>query len=215
MADNRRVALVIVVGVDPGARGTGVVVIDTDLVRTLAQPSTRPVVLSAGTVRRLDDGPVTSPPPAYLVAVADAVREAVDEHAAELVAVEGVTAPTGFADGKRHRIDPSYIIAAGMAFAAVVSRGYGAHLVIVRPGQNGSRPLGTYPDALVSAAERRNRRTVDLPAAERGVPWQLRPAGSGQLKDQRSAYDVAVAGARLRAVLSRLPAHLAANPYTY
>lgn len=166
--------MTVVIGVDPGAKGTGLAVIDT---RTLVQIN---ALMASTTVRRPTDEPVTQPSPAYLANVVDQLRAYVTDHNADLIAVEGITEPNPHLG----LTNVGHILAAAMVYGAVVARGYGVPLIVVRPGGHGSKPLGWYPDALVSDAERRAN----------GASWRTCKAGPGKLKDQRSAYDIAVAG---------------------
>jgi len=191
---------VIVLGVDPGAQGTGLAVIDAS--RHGMGPSGRfdaPILLASETVRRTDTNPTTQPDPAYLVHVHAAIEAAVDRHRVDLLAVEGITEPNPHLG----LTNTGAIIAASMVFGAVTSRGYGCRLVIIRPGKNGSRPLGWYPDALVSDRER-------VAVGPSYAPWRTRTAGRGALKDQRSAYDVAVTAHQLGTL-----ATITGHPYTY
>lgn len=171
----------IVLGVDPGARSTGLAVVD----------SARRLVLLAHTITRDDSGPMLPVPEDYL----DEVVAWVDGHVRECfceihpegdlpaaVAVEGVGRPSWHMGGKVKPIDPSAIIAAGVVMGAVYATAalYGdLEVVIVPPGANGSKPLAAYPADLVSPAERRGR------------GWETR-VGGGLLRHVRSAYDVAV-----------------------
>lgn len=176
----------IVVGVDPGARETGVALVDT---RTRE-------ILASTTVRRpaAAQAPILEVEPDYLVDVVAVVHAYAfgtrDPRAsaapyfrdAELVAVEGVRRPSWRVAGKVKPTDPSAIIATAFVAGAVLARSWGVPLVVVPPGRNGSQEYGTYPAELVTASERR------------GSGWELRLAGDGQLRHERSAYDVALAG---------------------
>lgn len=170
----------IVAGVDPGSRGSGLAVIDTrPNLASMSGAGIAPLLLASTTVRRPTTEPVTQPSPAYLARVVEQVRYYVDLHHPDLIAVEGITAPNAHV----RVTNPEHILAAAMVYGAVLAHGWGVPLIVIKPGGHGSKPLGWYPDALVSDAERRP-----------GSQWRLRNAGHGQLKDQRSAYDVAVAG---------------------
>lgn len=188
----------VVVGVDPGGRHTGIAVIDTT-----AEP-TRPVrgiddvwrtpipaLLSSTTVARPDvEGePLTYVPAAYLHDVNAAILEAVRAPESvrgwagdvDLIAVERVETPKGFAGGKRHTIDPAGLIAASIVLGAVLGRSWGIPVVAVRAGGNGhALPLDRYPAPLATAGKGHDRR-----------------------RHERSAYDVAVRAASTPPALLR------------
>lgn len=167
----------IVVGVDPGARETGLAIVrygDGEL-------------LDSATIRRPARSPVLDVEPEYLFEVASAVAAAVDPDVA-LLAVERVQRPAWRVAGKVKPTDPSAIIATGIVFGAILGRAWPVPVVIVDPHRNGSRPFGTYPPQLVTEPERR------------GTGWELRPAGDGKLRHERSAYDVACRAPMLRSV---------------
>lgn len=129
---------VVVAGVDPGGRYTGLVVRDGD------QP------LFAETVTRGDDEPAH----VYAARVTETVLCVLGGFSdAAVVGVEGVNSPSGFANGQKAFINPKGLIHAAMVFGAVTS-----HLpdcVVVPPGRNGSRVW--YPPELLG------RRPKDLP----------------------------------------------------
>lgn len=173
----------IVLGIDPGARGTGIALVDT---------AKRGVVVST-TVRRSDE-PLVQVSPEHLddlTATLDGLRDGArgTGQPVELLAVEGVVAPSPHANRANGRATTNVeaILAAAQVLGVVLAwaHGTGIPLVVIRPGKNGSGPLGGYPADLVTAAERR------------ATGWQFRPAGKGRLKDQRSAYDVAMAAPAL------------------
>lgn len=183
----------LVLGVDPGARRTGIVVADI---------TARHALVTDASVDRPDDGlRLPQPSPAYLRAVVDRLDELCSAHPIGLVAVEGVVAPNPHMNRTNGRavtsVEPLITTAAvmGAVLAWACAEGL-PPVVVVRPGKNGSRPLGAYPDALVTDAE---RRSVE------GKPWQLRTAGKGGLKDARSAWDVALAGPQALQVARHLP----------
>lgn len=163
------------VGIDPGARNTGVVAMrGRDIL--WAKVFTNP-------------GPLI-PEPAYLVGTADAIYGRVEGAFWEIgedlprFAIEGVSAPKGFAGGKRSPLNPEAIIGAAATFGALVATFRDA--IIVPPGGNGSKPMGAYPRELVSAAEQRK------------PGWAGRVGESSNARHMRSAYDV-ILKARIQA----------------
>jgi hypothetical protein len=166
------------VGVDPGAKDTGIVLrAGRDLV--LAQ------VVSNPGYRQHDPSSVGAD---YLGAVVDAVIAAYTEGGEGTgIAVEGVTRPCPHLG----LTDPSDIIGSGLVLGAVLLTWPDA--VVVPPGGNGSGLLATYPDGLVTDAERR-----------RGMN---RAAGqSAQIRHCRSGWDVSIQGqamARVDAVMQK------------
>lgn len=187
----------IVVGVDPGARRTGIVAVSFE------GPDRR--LLADASVTGPRDTPLDQPAPEYLAEIGAQLTELARLQRVDYLAIEGLVKPnphlgiTG--------VDA--LIAAAAALGAALSWAGGGRspaVLVVRPGRNGSRPLGSYPAALVSAAERRDR------------GWQLRTAGKGKLKDARSAWDVAVEAHRLAQArewgrAGGLPTQ--SGPYTY
>lgn len=156
-----------VLGVDPGARYTGVVLRDGDAVlysTTLVRDVNKkdPVEWMRLVVEDLKGILVTACP------------------ANTRMGIEGVSAPKGFKNGERASINPEYII-----FAAVVLGGVAAEwpdALIIPPGRNGSEHITHYPPALVG------RRPADLPGSSNGA---------GTRDHEQSAYDVAGKAARL------------------
>lgn len=162
----------IVVGVDPGSRDTGIAVVED-----LEQFGELPRLLASVTVHRGDDGPLIDPPDAYLVdvnaAILDAVRTWTPGHrTVSLLAIEGISAPKGFAKGKKHTLDPAPLIGTALVLGAVLGRSWPVPVVRIPPGDNGRRlPLRDYPG----------------PLATRGKGYDKR-------RHERSAYDVASQG---------------------
>lgn len=169
---------VIVLGVDPGAKDTGICVIrGRDILATHT-------VTTTGDLFPADRD--------YLQAVVHAVASCFGEGAwcsiAEpneptLVAVESITKPNWHMGRGGAAANPTALLATAEVLGAVLAHPWPVPIVAVPPGKNGSQPLGAYPPELVSAAERRAKN------------WQLK-VGGGKLRHQRSAYDVARAGAR-------------------
>ena len=176
-----------VLGIDPGARGSGIVLVDT---------ATREV-LDARTIRRPDE-PLVQVSPGHLAAIVDAIFTTCASNGdpakrPDLIAVEGVVEPSPHANRANGRATTNVgaILATSIVLGTVLAAASSAlcpPLVVIRPGRNGSQALGTYPPELVAPGERRDSKT---PSGGR-IPWQVRPAGKGALKDQRSAFDVAM-----------------------
>lgn len=150
-----------VLGVDPGARYTGVVLRDGDaclyaatLVRV--KSDTDPVAWARQVVREVQAVLFTVCPPDTRVAV------------------EGVSVPKGFKDGKRQPIDPGPILFAGVVLGAVAQAWPDA--TVIPPGGNGSQHITHYPPELVG------RRPASLPGSTNGA---------GTRDHEQSAYDVA------------------------
>jgi len=165
----------IVIGVDPGARHTGIVVVDTARRacldhHTLSRPSTDPML------------PVSTQYANDIVSMIGTLTRDPDREI-RAIAVETVTRPnwhvTSREGGGRAAANPEALIAAAVIVGAVITLRIGVPIVQVPPGHNGSAPLAAYPDALVSDRER----------AQRG--WRLR-VGTGTLRHARSAFDVAL-----------------------
>ena len=155
-----------VVGVDPGGRTTGIVaILSGGVVRTAT-------VTNPGELLPLEVG--------YLVDVVETVRDMVggDGSAANLF-VEDVKRPSWHVarDAKRGAAtDPTGLLATAQVLGAI--RAAFPTAVLVPPRRNGSKPLGAYPEALVSAGERRK------------PGWQTR-VGTGKMRHLRSAWDIA------------------------
>lgn len=165
----------IVVGVDPGARSTGLAVIDTT--RNAGMIAT-PFLAASITVERTDDRPLLEVPAEYLLRVNAAVVDAVREFAGELVAVERVRRPSwhvarGSKSGRGGAAaDPSAIMATGIVFGAIAGRAWTVPLVAIPPDGNGRvLPLDRYP-----------------------VPLATTGKGNDKRRHERAAYDVATAG---------------------
>lgn len=147
-----------VLGVDPGCRQSGIVLCDGDH------------VIAHEVLERFDRAPL--PGVDYLMLVVGKVRA----YPHDWLAVEGVTAPTGFAGGERHPISLDGVLGAAMVLGAVVAAAP-AGVAVVPPGGHGSLPLSAYPAVLVGARER---------------------SGTGRLRHCRSALDVIVHARRLQ-----------------
>lgn len=132
-----------ILGIDPGARYTGVVLRDGDAVlhsTTLVRPQEQ----SSGTEWALS-----------VVAGIEEILTQIDSTPS--IAIEGINDPKGFQHGKHAAINPKDIIRAGIVLGALVQRFPGA--AIIAPGNNGSQHYSHYPDVLIG------RRPKDLPGS--------------------------------------------------
>ena len=128
-----------IMGVDPGARYTGVVVRDGG------------AVLHASTLVR----PVDMGPTAWALSVVEQLRVIHTSVGECPMAVEGVSDPKGFTKGKRDPINPAWIMRAAVVLGAVVAVWPDA--CVVPPGGNGAKYARNYPPELVG------RRPAQLP----------------------------------------------------
>lgn len=136
-----------VIGVDPGARYTGVVVRDGDAVLH-ASTLVRPDSVESGTD--------------WALLVVEQIREILKNFPSTIpMGVEGISDPKGFQHGKKAAINPKDIIRAGIVLGAVVANWPKAE--IVSPGNNGSKHYSHYPAALIG------RRPADLPGSSQGA----------------------------------------------
>jgi hypothetical protein len=173
----------VVVGVDPGSRDTGIIVRWSD------------IVVDHLIVHRVaDEAPDHGIGPIYLRSIQDGVRamwsvairyDAGKGSRPDLVvtAIEAVNVPKGFAGGKKRFVAPKDSIALGIAFGAALTAVEGA--VVVPVGGNGYGVLSSYPDALISAAERRHGVNREAPQ-------------NSNLRHLRSAWDVAHRGMQVK-----------------
>lgn len=121
-------------GIDPGARNTGVVVRQGI------------VLLDFETVIRV--GPEDLPLAGYLQEVLRVVLGFWQKHVADMVAVEAVVAPSPF---QGRESGPGFsnldgILGTAMVVGAV--EGFFPHAISVPPARMGQAPLSAYPDAL-------------------------------------------------------------------
>lgn len=160
----------IVLGIDPGARWSGLAVIDTE------QRFPFPLLASTTIDRGANTGPLERPPRWYVTGVVAAAVQAVAEYGVELVAVEGIRKPGGHAKGRKgHLIDPAAIMGTAVVFGALFGRSWSVPVTAVPPGGNGQGlPLFRYPE----------------PIATKGL-------GNDKRRHERSAYDVACQGRTL------------------
>lgn len=136
-----------VIGIDPGARYTGVVVRDGDVVLH-ASTLVRPKEVESGTE--------------WALLVVEQVRGILAGFPAMIpVGIEGISDPKGFQHGKKAAINPKDIIRAGIVLGALVAVWPTA--TIVPPGNNGSQHYSHYPAPLIG------RRPDDLPGSTQGA----------------------------------------------
>jgi hypothetical protein len=159
------------IGVDPGARRTGI---------AMRNGTT---LLGWRLIERATDEGETGAGPTYWADIHDAIRGlAITAPGDWRLAIEGVRAPGGFRDGKRQFAHPRDLIALAATYGAILDHHPGA--VTVPPGAHGRGALTAYPTALITAAERRlgvNRAAGD----------------SAPISHVRSAWDVAGMGPRI------------------
>lgn len=128
------------IGVDPGAKYTGVVIRDGD------------VVLYAATLLRDEEA---DSPLEYARTVVDALRIVRKEYPDYPLAVEGISDPKGFNRGQRAAINPKYVMRMAAVAGAVAATF--PESIIIPPGGNGTQHISQYPDSL------KGRRNKDLP----------------------------------------------------
>ncbi len=161
----------IVVGVDPGGRETGLAVVDYTLLTGKI-----PTLLASATILRERDGTDLLDLGAgreYLVNVLAGVSAACQDFAVDGIAVEGVRRPSWFHKGKAKPTDPSAIMATSAVAGAVIGRSWSCPLVVVDPVGNGMLlPPAQYPEAI--------------------RPKSI--AGKDKRRHERSGYDVAMMG---------------------
>lgn len=146
-----------ILGVDPGGAATGLVV------RCGA------TLVSHTTVRRDPDRAIG----AYLEEVLAAVENMSVGDRFELIAVEAVVAPGGFANGRRSPISLPGLIGTAIVAGGVAALGWSCpmRMVWVPPGHNGQGALVAYPAEL--------------------CPTRGQGKGADGLRHERSAWDVA------------------------
>jgi hypothetical protein len=152
-----------VLGIDPGARSTGLCVLSDG------------EILAHQTVT--SEGDIFPTDRLYVLDVLAVAEEILTDHKIGLVAVETIIRPNWHMNG-RAAADPTALLATAEVLGAIKGHHWPVDVVQIRPNKNGSRPLGAYPDELISPAERRKK------------GWEHR-IGGGQLRHARSAYDVA------------------------
>ena len=137
---------IIAAGVDPGARYTGISVIDNNGNILLSSTLVRPLEVDINTWAR---------------AVVDEVDTIISVFPYVVLGVEGTSDPKGFKGGKRAAINPKDIIKTGIIVGGLILTYRDA--VIIKPGGNGSAPIEFYPASLI------NRRPAELPGSNNGA----------------------------------------------
>lgn len=135
-----------IVGVDPGARYTGLSIIDGD-----------GIVLFSSTFIRPQDEEDFIGWSKELVVLLEAVIKDMEYTA---IGIEGVSHPKGFKKGVKSSLNPKDIIRTALVVGALSM--YYDKAFIIPPGRNGDRPLEEYPDEL------KGRRPKDLPGSGNG-----------------------------------------------
>jgi hypothetical protein len=155
-----------IIGIDPGARYTGVVVRDGDAVLH-SSTLVRPQDMSSGTE--------------WALSVVAQIQEIMKDFPITMpIAVEGISDPKGFHQGKRAAINPKDIIRAGIVLGAVVA--IFPKAIVVPPGNNGSMHYSNYPASIIG------KRPADLPGSSQKA---------GTRGHEQSAYDVAGKASRI------------------
>lgn len=134
-----------ILGVDPGARYTGIVIRDGDVV-LFAETLVRDIKVLPGEWARI------------VVAFLKNIQK---EWGDLPMGVEGVTDPKGFKGGERAAINPAHIMRAAVVFGAVAA--VWEESVIIPPGGNGSLHASHYPPVL------KGRRPKELPGNSNGA----------------------------------------------
>lgn len=135
-----------IIGIDPGARYTGVVIRDGDV-----------VLHSSTLVRDLNKPSGTD----WAIQVVRGIQTILADFPTIPVAIEGISDPKGFHRGQRAAINPRDIIRAGIVLGALAATWPDA--VIVPPGSNGSQHYSHYPAELIG------RRPPELPGSTNGA----------------------------------------------
>jgi hypothetical protein len=172
----------VVLGVDPGAVDTGLVVID-DSIQDL-----RACMRGAFTVSR--DDKVVDPlgnitvNRRYLHDVNASILDAVRRWDVTAIAYEGLKKPKGFKGGRVDFIDPASLAAIGMVIGGITARAWPVDLVTVPPGGNGSNLVwNLYPEPIRMAS--------------------ATAKGADKHRHERSAFDVALRMRQARALAAR------------
>lgn len=154
----------IVVGVDPGGRDTGIVVINTSA-RSIPGMLLRHFTVTNPAKDLLDTSP------AYLMDVNASILMAIRETDAEAVGMEGLRAPSSHIRGEKSFVRPRDVMAVALVVGSILGRSWPVGLVKIAPGGNGKTlPRTQYPEAIRMAEGGR---------------------GSDKRRHERSAFDVA------------------------
>lgn len=178
----------LILGIDPGARETGVAVVD------FGDRRAGPRLVISTTVRSTAPTAVYLPVPAdYLAAIVETIGPIVNAlPRVDGVAVEDVVAPNLHMERAAYSTGPIVATAQVSGWCLGLLAEHWPLAIRVPPHGNGGAPLGAYPPQLVSDTERRNPN------------WRIRPGGDkAKLRHERSAYDVARVGHRLHTSTTR------------
>lgn len=130
-----------VIGIDPGAKYTGVSVRDLN----------ENIILLSSTYVRPEEIPIVT----WAVTLTEIIKnEVIANYPDAKIGIEGISDPKGYSNGKKSPINPKHIIRAGIVLGALAAAFPNA--VIVPPGHNGTSRTG-YP------AELNGRRPKTLP----------------------------------------------------
>lgn len=182
------------VGIDPGPRSTGIA----------ARIGTRLIgwtVIDRATIEPDADRPGYPTLRAIIEAV-DRITDSIGDQTWR-VAVEDVVPPNAYHDGRLSIIDVTGLLRTA-EIIGFVEAAY-PDVLRVRPGNNGSNALASYPDGLVTATERRyaiTKRRLLEPAPQNST---LRHARSAWDVAGAAAHEARVAAARAAAFASRPP----------
>lgn len=167
-----------VIGVDPGATHTGIVVAEFS-------GSMTGTVMHQQTLHR--PSPIEEFLPIeneYLVEVRRTLEDLIAKWRPDYAGVETVNRPSWWIGGRAKPANPEPIIATaiilGVAMGVALDRFPAWEVYQIPPDGNGAGVFGYYPECLVSKRERGQ------------LNWRTRQAGKGVHCHERSAYDVAV-----------------------
>lgn len=135
----------IFIGIDPGARYTGLVVRQNDA-----------ILLSSTIVRQEEMDPL-----AWAREVVRTLKPVLADFPDAIIGIETVTAPTGFSGGKKAPLNPKHIINAAAVAGAVANEWNEAYIIL--PKGNGSQHESHYPKELIG------RRPKTLPGNADGA----------------------------------------------
>lgn len=137
----------IVLGIDPGAKYTGISV----------QNTIDETLLLSGTFVKPDDTPIFTWGEELAVLIQ---QEILSLYPDAVIGIEGLSDPKGYQNGKKSPINPKHVIRTGIVAGILVGRLNPA--VVVPPKKNGNSRVG-YPPELTG------RRPKDLPGLSLGA----------------------------------------------
>jgi hypothetical protein len=172
----------VVLGIDPGAVDTGLTIIDTAVL------DLRHCMLGAFTVHRetkiVDASGIITVDRRYQLNVNASILDAIRRFNVEAAAYETLKKPTGFANGKKHLLDPTPSTATGYVIGSITGREWPVELVQVPPGGNGSNlAWNLYPEPIRMAS--------------------AHSKGADKHRHERSAFDVALRWRQSKALAAR------------